>query len=45
MPARFREARLPRRAGRVVRRSAFIAQGVVLMPSFVNVGAYVDQAP
>jgi 2,3,4,5-tetrahydropyridine-2-carboxylate N-succinyltransferase len=26
----------------VVRRSAFIAQGVILMPSFVNLGAYVD---
>jgi len=27
----------------VVRRSAFIARGVVLMPSFVNVVAYVDE--
>jgi 2,3,4,5-tetrahydropyridine-2-carboxylate N-succinyltransferase len=27
--------------GAVVRRSAFIGKGVVLMPSFVNVGAYV----
>ena len=27
----------------VVRRSAFIAKGVVLMPSFVNLGAYVDE--
>jgi len=27
----------------VVRRSAFIAKGVVLMPSFVNVGAYVGE--
>ncbi|SVE58755.1 uncharacterized protein METZ01_LOCUS511609, partial [marine metagenome] len=26
----------------IVRRSAFIAPGVVLMPSFVNLGAYVD---
>jgi 2,3,4,5-tetrahydropyridine-2-carboxylate N-succinyltransferase len=26
----------------VVRRSAYIAPGVVLMPSFVNLGAYVD---
>jgi 2,3,4,5-tetrahydropyridine-2-carboxylate N-succinyltransferase len=33
---------LPRRAGRVVRRSAYIAPGVVLMPSFVNLGAHVD---
>jgi 2,3,4,5-tetrahydropyridine-2,6-dicarboxylate N-succinyltransferase len=28
--------------GAVVRRSAFVAPGVVLMPSFVNVGAYID---
>lgn len=27
----------------VVRRSAFIGKGVVLMPSFVNIGAYVDE--
>ena len=27
----------------VVRKSAFIAKGVVLMPSFVNLGAYVDE--
>ena len=27
----------------VVRRSAFIARGVVLIPSFVNLGAYVDE--
>lgn len=29
--------------GAVVRRSAYIAPGVILMPSFVNVGAYVDR--
>jgi 2,3,4,5-tetrahydropyridine-2-carboxylate N-succinyltransferase len=29
--------------GAVVRRSAYIAPGVVLMPCFVNVGAYVDR--
>lgn len=29
--------------GAVARRSAYIASGVVLMPSFVNVGAYVGQ--
>ena len=29
--------------GAVVRRSAYIAPGVVLMPSFVNVGAYVGR--
>lgn len=27
----------------VVRQSAFIGKGVVLMPSFVNIGAYVDE--
>jgi 2,3,4,5-tetrahydropyridine-2-carboxylate N-succinyltransferase len=30
--------------GAIVRRSAFIAKNVVLMPSFVNLGAYVDEA-
>jgi 2,3,4,5-tetrahydropyridine-2-carboxylate N-succinyltransferase len=29
--------------GAIVRHSAFIAPGVVLMPSFINVGAYVGQ--
>jgi 2,3,4,5-tetrahydropyridine-2-carboxylate N-succinyltransferase len=29
--------------GAIVRKSAFIAKGVVLMPSFVNVGAYVGE--
>jgi 2,3,4,5-tetrahydropyridine-2-carboxylate N-succinyltransferase len=29
--------------GSVVRHSAFIGRGVVLMPSFVNLGAYVDE--
>jgi len=29
--------------GCVVRRSAFVGKGVVLMPCFVNVGAYVDE--
>ncbi len=29
--------------GAIVRRSAFIARGVVLMPSFVNVGAHVGE--
>ena len=28
--------------GSIVRRSAFIGKGVVLMPSFVNIGAHVD---
>jgi 2,3,4,5-tetrahydropyridine-2,6-dicarboxylate N-succinyltransferase len=30
--------------GCVVRHSAFVAHGVVLMPCFINVGAYVDEA-
>ncbi len=38
---RFREAGFRAVPGSVVRRSAFIAPGVVLMPSFVNVGAHV----
>ena len=40
--ARFAEAGFRTVPGAVVRRSAFIAPGVVLMPSFVNVGARVD---
>ncbi|HEY5047245.1 MAG TPA: 2,3,4,5-tetrahydropyridine-2,6-dicarboxylate N-succinyltransferase [Rhizomicrobium sp.] len=39
----FREAGLRAVPGAVVRRSAFIAKGVVLMPSFVNVGARIDE--
>jgi 2,3,4,5-tetrahydropyridine-2-carboxylate N-succinyltransferase len=38
---RFREAGFRAVPGSIVRRSAYIAPGVVLMPSFVNVGAYV----
>ena len=40
-PNRFREAGFRAVPGAVVRHSAYIAPGVVLMPSFVNVGAYV----
>ena len=40
--ARFRKAGFRAVPGCVVRHSAFIAPGVVLMPSFVNLGAYVD---
>ena len=40
---RFREAGFRAVPGAVVRRAAFIAKDVVLMPSFVNLGAYVDQ--
>jgi 2,3,4,5-tetrahydropyridine-2,6-dicarboxylate N-succinyltransferase len=39
---RFREAGFRAVPGAIVRRSAFIARDVVLMPSFVNIGAYVD---
>jgi 2,3,4,5-tetrahydropyridine-2-carboxylate N-succinyltransferase len=42
-PNRFREAGFRAVPGAVVRRSAFIAPGVVLMPSFVNVGAHVGR--
>jgi len=41
--ARFRDAGFRAVPGAVVRRSAFIAKGVVLMPSFVNVGARVGE--
>jgi 2,3,4,5-tetrahydropyridine-2,6-dicarboxylate N-succinyltransferase len=40
---RFRKAGFRAVPGAIVRRSAFIAKGVVLMPSFVNVGAYVGE--
>ena len=41
-PAKFRKAGFRAVPGCVVRHSAFIAPGVVLMPSFVNLGAHVD---
>ncbi|MBN8970288.1 MAG: 2,3,4,5-tetrahydropyridine-2,6-dicarboxylate N-succinyltransferase [Rhizobiales bacterium] len=41
---KFREAGFRAVPGAIVRRSAFIAKNVVLMPSFVNLGAYVDEA-
>jgi len=41
--AQFREAGFRAVPGSIVRRSAFIAKGAVLMPSFVNVGAYVGE--
>ncbi|HEY1779510.1 MAG TPA: 2,3,4,5-tetrahydropyridine-2,6-dicarboxylate N-succinyltransferase [Roseiarcus sp.] len=40
---RFKEAGFRAVPGAIVRRSAFIAPDVVLMPSFVNLGAYVDE--
>ena len=39
--ARFRDAGFRAVPNCVVRRSAYIAPGVILMPSFVNLGAYV----
>ena len=41
--ARFRAAGFRAVPGAIVRRSAFIAKGAVLMPSFVNVGAHVGE--
>ena len=41
--ARFRAAGFRAVPGAVVRRSAFIAKGAVLLPSFVNVGARVGE--
>ncbi len=40
---RFRDAGLRAVPGAIVRRSAYVARDVVLMPSFVNLGAYVDE--
>jgi 2,3,4,5-tetrahydropyridine-2-carboxylate N-succinyltransferase len=40
----FRSSGIRAVPGSIVRRSAYIAKGVVLMPSFVNVGAYVDES-
>lgn len=40
---RFREAGIRVVPGACVRRSAYIAKGVVLMPSFVNLGAHVGE--
>jgi len=41
--ARFQKAGFRAVPGAVVRRSAYIAPGAVLMPCFVNVGAYVGR--
>jgi 2,3,4,5-tetrahydropyridine-2,6-dicarboxylate N-succinyltransferase len=40
---RFKDAGFRAVPGAIVRRSAFVAGDVVLMPSFVNLGAYVDE--
>ena len=41
--ARFRDAGFRAVPGAIVRRSAYIAPGAVLMPSFVNLGAHVGE--
>ena len=41
--AKFRHAGFRAVPGAIVRKSAFIAKGAVLMPSFVNAGAYVGE--
>ena len=41
---RFRNAGFRAVPGAIVRHSAFIAKNAVLMPSFVNLGAYVDES-
>jgi 2,3,4,5-tetrahydropyridine-2-carboxylate N-succinyltransferase len=40
---RFRDAGFRAVPGSVVRQGAFVGKGVVLMPSFVNIGAYVGE--
>src|SRR4029077_16094636 len=42
-PAQFKKAAFRAVPGCVVRHGAYIAPGVVLMPSFVNLGAYVGE--
>ncbi|MRX49293.1 2,3,4,5-tetrahydropyridine-2,6-dicarboxylate N-succinyltransferase [Paracoccus sp. S-4012] len=42
-PEEWRAAGFRAVPGSIVRRSAFIGKGVVLMPSFVNLGAYVGE--
>jgi 2,3,4,5-tetrahydropyridine-2-carboxylate N-succinyltransferase len=41
--SRFRQAGFRVVPGAIARRGAFIGKGVVLMPSFVNIGAYVGE--
>ncbi|MEQ1899387.1 MAG: 2,3,4,5-tetrahydropyridine-2,6-dicarboxylate N-succinyltransferase [Devosia sp.] len=40
---RFREAGFRAVPGSIVRRGSHIGKGVILMPSFVNIGAFVDE--
>jgi 2,3,4,5-tetrahydropyridine-2-carboxylate N-succinyltransferase len=42
-PEAFRAAGFRQVPGAVVRRGAFVAKNVILMPSFTNIGAYVDE--
>ena len=42
--AQFREGGFRVVPGTIVRKGSFIARNAVLMPSFVNIGAYVDEA-
>jgi 2,3,4,5-tetrahydropyridine-2,6-dicarboxylate N-succinyltransferase len=42
--AQFKAAGMRAVPGAVVRHAAFVAPGVVLMPCFVNIGAYIDEA-
>lgn len=42
--ARFREAGFRAVPGAIVRHSAFIGRNAILMPSFINLGAYVDES-
>jgi 2,3,4,5-tetrahydropyridine-2-carboxylate N-succinyltransferase len=41
-PESFKAAGFRAVPGAIVRRAAYVAPGVVLMPSFVNLGAYID---
>ncbi|HNP04535.1 MAG TPA: 2,3,4,5-tetrahydropyridine-2,6-dicarboxylate N-succinyltransferase, partial [Rhodocyclaceae bacterium] len=41
---RFREGGFRVVPGTIVRKGAFVARNAVLMPSFVNIGGYVDEA-
>jgi 2,3,4,5-tetrahydropyridine-2-carboxylate N-succinyltransferase len=42
--AQFRDAGFRAVPGAIARRGAFIGRNVILMPSFVNIGAYVDES-
>ncbi len=42
--AQFEEGGFRAVPGAIVRRGSYVARNVILMPSFVNIGAYVDEA-